>query len=309
MNTHIPWSDLELVLAIGRGGSLRAAAKSLGVSHPTVSRRLADLHASLGVSLFEKKGRRLRLTPAGEDLTATASRIEAEVDGLQRRIVGRDHRLEGNVRVSLSPTMFAALTPALPEFYTRYPRITLEFLTAITFASLTQREAEVAIRFTNSPQETLVGRRLGQFQQAVYIRQDRLAAFYAKGHDNPLRWPWIDWDEAHSHHSSACWVRDHVASEDVTLRCDNSLTMYQAVKAGVGVGFCPTMLAHPDPELVRVTTAHAMPTFERGLWVLTHADLRDTGRIRATTDWLGGVLRTEGGGVWQGRVGDLYRTG
>ena len=62
----------------------------------------------------------------------------------------------------------------------------------------------------------------------------------------------------------------------------------------------PTMLAAPDPELVRVEPQEAFPVFHRGIWVLTHADLRNIGRIRATMQWLGELLRVKDSGVWLG---------
>ena len=192
---EIPWSELELVLTIEREGSLRGAAKALRISHPTVSRRVAVLQDKLGVHLFEREGRQLRLTAAGDDLAQTAARIQAEVDGLGRRIAGQDHRLEGKVTVALSPSMFAALMPALPQFSARHPGIELEFVTGLKLASLTRREADVAIRFTDTPQETLVGRRLGLFEQAVYVNRSLQSRMLEAGRDDPMIWLWVDWDE------------------------------------------------------------------------------------------------------------------
>ncbi len=298
MSTHaphidIPWSELRLVLAIRREGSLRAAAAALRISHPTVSRRIHELQESLGVHLFERDGRRLRLTVAGEDLAETAARIETEVHGLGRRIAGRDHRLEGVVRVALSPTMLAALAPALPDFAAQYPGIQLDLSTSLGFASLTRREADVAIRFTNAPQETLVGRRLGVFESAAYIAR----SLWERVGAAPEQWPWVDWDEAHQHHASALWMAEHMEGARVVARCESSLTMTQLVQAGVGAGFVPTMLATSDPGLVRLGEER-FPTFHRDIWVLTHADLRSTGRVRATMDWIGELLRDADGGVW-----------
>lgn len=295
----LPWSDLRLVLAIRREGSLRAAAKALRISHPTLSRRIAELQEGLGVNLFEREGRQLRLTSAGEDLCDTAARIELEVDGLGRRIAGRDHRLEGTVRVALSPSMFAALTPALPGFARRHPGIQLEFVTGLALTNLTRREADVAIRFTDSPPETLMGRKLSRFEQAVYVHRS-IATVVDEQPKKPAAWPWVDWDESHRHHASSHWVRTTLEPDRVVARCDSSMTLFQLVKAGVGVGFCPTMLAGPDPDLVRVEVDPAFPVFNRSIWVLTHADLRTTGRIRATMDWLAELLHVEGGGVWPG---------
>jgi DNA-binding transcriptional LysR family regulator len=290
---EIPWSDLRLVLAIRRGGSLRAAAQALRISHPTVSRRVHDLEDQLGVHLLRRNGRQLELTPAGEDLADTAERVEREVDGLGRRIAGRDHRLEGVVRVAMSPAMLAAVARHLPDFRRRHPGVQLDLTTNLGFASLSRREADVAVRQTNAPHDTLVGRRLSLFEQAVYAHRGLVK-------DGPARqWPWIDWDDAHRHHSSARWVAEHVDPGSVVVRCETSLAMYQLVRAGVGVGFVPTMLAHPNPEVVRLD-ADVFPVFHRGIWVLTHADLRTMGRVRATVTWLGDLLHVDGGGVWRG---------
>lgn len=297
---EIPWSDLRLVLTVGREGSLRAAAKALRISHPTLSRRVAELQDRIDVRLFEREGRRLRLTAAGEDLSQTAARIENEVNGLARRIAGRDHRLEGVVRVALSPSMFAALAPALPTFAERHSGIQLEFVTGLAITNLTRREADIAIRFTDSPQETLVGRKLSVFEQAVYVSRSLQSRMLAAGHEDPRAWPWVDWDESHRHHSSARWVSKTIERHNIVARCDSSLALHQMIKAGVGVGFSPTMLAGPDPELLRVQMESSLPVFNRSIWVLTHADLRATGRIRATMEWLADLLYVEGGGPWQG---------
>lgn len=294
--SDIPWSELALVLAVQREGSLRAAGKALQLSHPTVSRRIDELQASLGVRLVEREGRRLRLTLAGEDLAQTAARIEDEVHALGRRIIGRDHQLEGVVRVALSPSMFAALAPAIPRFRARHRRITLELVTGLRFANLTRREADIAIRLTNAPHDTLVGRRLSLFEGAAYIKK---ALYESPPEDEraPERLPWVDWDEAHAHHASARWMAENVPPGQVVARCESSMTMVQLVQAGVGAGFVPTMLAAQDSRLVRIAN---LPVFHRAVWVLTHADLRNVGRVRATLDWLHETLHVEGGGVWLG---------
>ena len=296
----VPWSDLRLVLAVAREGSFRAAASVLRLSHPTLSRRIGELQEGLGVHLFEREGRQLRLTAAGEDLAETAARIESEVDGLSRRIAGADHRLEGVVKVALSPSMFAALTPALRHFAELHPGIKLEFVTGLALTNLTRREADVAIRFTGSPPETLVGRKLSLFEQAVYVHRALQSRMLQAGREDPRSWPWVDWDEAHRHHASAQWVARTIEADRIVTRCDSSMTLYQLIKAGVGVGFSPTMLAAPDPELIRVRADAELPVFNRDIWVLTHADLRDTGRVRATLDWISELLHVDGGGVWNG---------
>ena len=300
--SQIPWNDLELVLMLQREGSMRAAAKELGTSHPTLSRRLRELQESIGVSLVERDGKRLRLTAAGEDLARTAARVEAEVDAVSLRIAGRDHRLEGVVRVALSPSMLAALAPFIPEFHALYPGIQLELSSSLTLASLTRREAEVAIRFTNSPHETLIGRRTSTFEQAVFIRQDLLEHYQQAGIEDPRDWSWVDWDDAHKHHESSSWVRANIEPARVVVRGDSSLALYNLIRSGVACGYAPTMLAVPDPTLVRAPAGAlgALPTFNRGIWVLTHEELKTNRRVRATADWIAELLRVADKGAWCG---------
>ncbi len=259
------------------------------------------------MQLFERKGRQLRLTPAGEDLARTAATIEAEVDGLRRRIAGRDHRLEGLVRVAVSPSMFAALSPALPEMTARHPGIVLEFVTGLAMTNLTRREADVAIRMTDAPPETLVGRRVSRFEQAVYVHRALRDRMLAQGHDDPRGWPWVDWDEGHRHHASARWMQANIDDSAVVTRCDSSLALHQMICAGAAVGFSPTMLAGPHPDLIRLESIADFPVFHRPIWLLTHADLRSVGRVRATLDWLAELLAVDGGGPWQGAVGPAAR--
>ncbi len=282
-DVDIPWSELRLVLAVQREDSLRGAAKALRLSHPTISRRLSELQEHLGVKLLERHGRRLRLTAAGEDLAATAARIETEVHSLGRRIAGRDHRLEGTVRLAMSPTMLAGLAPHLPRLRAQHPGICIELATGLGFANLTRREADIAIRFTNAPHETLVGRKVSVFESAAYVRSDA----ERRWGDDKARWPWVDWDEAHRHHSSARWIAELLPDAPIAARCESSLVMMQLVGGGVGAGFVPTMLAERDSNLRRLPE---FPNFRRDIWLLTHADLRNVGRIRAVMDWLGAVL-------------------
>ncbi len=252
------------------------------------------------MSLFEREGRKLKLTAAGQDLAQTAARIESEVHGLGRRIAGRDHQLQGVVRLSLAPSMFAALAPALPDYRTRYPGIQLELLTSLNFAHLARREADIAIRHTNSPHEVLVGRKLSLFEGAAYIHRDLLDSLQHRGLEDSGLWPWIDWDQAHQHHSAAQWVKENIEQKQIVARTDSSLAIYQLVRAGLGAGFAPTMLAAPDPKLVRLKPIADFPVFQRGIWVLTHEDLKDMGRIRATTEWLASILQVKDSKVWQG---------
>ena len=89
------WDDLRYVLAVANAGSLAGAARSLGVNHTTVLRRIGAFEKRLGLRLFERLPTGYVLTAGGEELIAEARHIEDRVTNLERKLAGRDLRLSG----------------------------------------------------------------------------------------------------------------------------------------------------------------------------------------------------------------------
>src|SRR6202140_3056376 len=110
----IDWDDIRYFLAVSRGGSVRAAAKSLGVNHATVLRRIAQLEERLGTQMFEKLPSGYRLTAAGEDVLELAEQMEASSHQLETRVFGRDQSVRGLLRVTLTPILATHLL--VPDF-------------------------------------------------------------------------------------------------------------------------------------------------------------------------------------------------
>ena len=171
------WNDLRSFLAIARAGSLQGAARILGVNHSTVFRRLNALEARLKVRLFDRSARGYGLTGAGEHMLASAERVEDEILGLERRLLGGDVRLAGTLRVTTTDTLaHGLLGPHLRAFQAAYPAIELELVTGNAFFDLSKREADVALRPSRHPGDAMVGRRLGEIAVALYGTPDYLAA-------------------------------------------------------------------------------------------------------------------------------------
>jgi DNA-binding transcriptional LysR family regulator len=176
---HIDRDDLRVFGAIVRGTSLCAAAKALGIHHSTVARRLEQLEQRLGVNLFARTPLGLRIADDGRAVLGRTERVQAEIDGLQRRLDGQDQRLEGLVRLTMPDAMAVSfLTDDPADFSLAHPRIQLERLATYDALDLGRREADVAIRVTAAPPEFLVGRNLGGFALAVYA-----APTYLDNHD------------------------------------------------------------------------------------------------------------------------------
>src|ERR1700758_765614 len=143
----IDWDDVRYFLAVARGGSVRAAAERLGVNHSTVLRRIAQLEKRLGAQMFEKLPSGYRLTDAGEEVLEFAEQMEASSNQLATRVLGRDQSIGGLLRVTLAPPLAShLLMPDFAEFARLHPEIEMEILSFERPVSLTNREADVAIR-------------------------------------------------------------------------------------------------------------------------------------------------------------------
>lgn len=293
MPAPFAWNDLELLLALARGGTLSAAARSLGVNHSTVYRRLGALEARSGTRLFERLPEGLVPTAAGAELVEGAGRIEEEVRALERRLTGQDLRLTGSVRVTTPDDLAEALVvPALPRVRAAYPEIALELVIDNRLFDLTRREADIALRPTDRPPESLVGRRIAGLAFAVYGARALVGEAPGDAPDDARdSSPWIGWDEEAQSGGGriARWLAQSRPGARYALRTNSLLIQGAAARAGLGLAVLPCFLGDPVPELVRLGAPVA--ELEGALWLLTHKDLRRTARIRAVLDSLFESLR------------------
>jgi DNA-binding transcriptional LysR family regulator len=279
-NRAVDWDDLRTFLAVARTGSLAEAARSLGVSYSTVSRRLASLEAGLGVRLFDRSGTAFKLTRAGYEMLESARRMEAEFEALTKSVRGRDARLSGRVRVATTDALATSFMPELAAFSRRYPDIEIDLLSTPEPAELAMREAEVALLVTDRPPANLVGRRLAKLPSALYA-----AHRYLTDHPANLELSshvWVGWEDGMSHIPAARWLRENVPDARVVCRVSSGSTLRAAIQAGVGIGHLLCFMAEGDPVLEQLRPPE--PALETGLWLLTHEDLRTTGRVRVFLD-------------------------
>jgi DNA-binding transcriptional LysR family regulator len=278
------WDDLRYVLAVADAGSLAGAARTLGVNHTTVLRRIGAFEQRLGLRLFERLPTGYVLTAGGEELIAAARHVETTVTTLERKLAGQDLRLAGTIRVTTTDTLMGSILPdILARFHDHYPGIRVEIAQSNLMFNLTKREADVAIRPANDPPETLIGRRIAKVAFAVYGSPDYLASLGEARHLADCRW--VAPDEGLSGTAVARWMRAQLPQAEITLTADSLMALRQAAQAGLGLVALPCYLGNTSPDLVCVHPP--IPELETALWILTHADLRHTARIRAFTEFVG----------------------
>ena len=278
------WDDLRFFLAVARTGSLAGAARRLSVNHSTVSRRLKALETELGVRLFDRYEGSHEPTEAGAAMLEHALRVEAEMADMSRAVGGRDARLCGSLRLStVDPPLVQIFAEELAAFVARYPGIDLEIANQTETVNLTRREADVALRLTNAPPEHLFGRRIGRLEFALY--GPRTIVGELPGETSLESYPWLGWDERAGARLTEQWMKRNVPNARIACTFDSISVLAALMRAGVGLGFLPCVIADAMQELRRLRPVE--PGFGMDLWILTHPDLRQTARVRALLESLG----------------------
>lgn len=290
MTNTLAWDDFRLVKAIADHSGLTGAAAALGVNHSTVFRRLGQIEEQVGLQLFERRKTGYVATAAGVEMSALAGRVEEDVAAFSRRLAGRDVTPSGEVRVTTTDTLYLnLLLPIFAAFRTAYPAIRLDIVIGNQALNLSKRDADVAIRASDAPGETLVGRRLATLNWAIYGRTGDAAA-PAEGDDPAglFARDWVALGDQLGHVKAARYVRDKVAPERIALKSSAVLGLAEAVEQGLGIGPLPCFIADQRPTLTRLLPPD--PNFSTGVWILTHPDIRNAPRVRAFMDFVGGEL-------------------
>lgn len=287
MNNTLAWDDLRLVLAIADAGTLSGAGRRLGLSHATLFRRLNGVEERLGVRLFDRARSGYSATLAGEEIAETARHVERRVQDVERRIVGRDLKPSGTVRVTtLDSLLIGFLASVFAGFQAAHGEISLEVAVSNQLFSLSKREADVAIRPTLAPDETLFGCKIGTLAFAVYGLRDLACG---QGRGSSLAGPWIGPDEAMVYPELVAWMRRQGVDSRCRYRVDSVVGMYAAARAGHGVAVLPCYLGDPDPSLARL--GEPVAEMATDLWILTHPDLKNSARVRALTGFVADAVK------------------
>lgn len=282
----LPWDDFRLVKAIADHRSLTGAAEALQVNHSTVFRRLGDIEKRLGAPLFERHRTGYGLTPAGEEMVALAERMERDVTDFTRKLAGQALTPSGEVRVTTNDTLLVhLLMPVLAAFHRAYPDIRVDMVVSNQALNLSKRDADIAVRATDTPPETLVGRRVATLLWSVYGRRADFPDVDPRRTLDKARFvqhDWVSLGDQFGYLKAARFVRDTVPPERIALKLNTVLGLTEAVEEGIGIGPLPCFIADRRPGLVRLCEVN--PEFGAGLWLLTHPDLRASPRIRAFLD-------------------------
>lgn len=281
MHNRVNWDDYYYFLRVARLGSLNAASKALKVNHTTVLRRINALEKNLGVRLFERFKSGYELTANGQQIFDHLEHIEGDFLSVERKVAGKDVKYEGTIKLSTTDTLGQHwLPPHIRKFNGLYPDILLDIDVRNSHTDLTKREADIVIAAVNRHPEYMIGKMLGPIQIRLYASHE-----YVEQHGLPQTTRDL------ADHSILLlneqigkigfneWLKKAVPRSAINLKCNMLTSLHRYVLQGLGIAPLPTYIGDRDNRLVIV---HEVPEKYYGdIWMLTHPDLKNTGRIRA----------------------------
>ncbi len=272
------WDDLRTILYMVRHGSLSAAAKELGVNYTTVSRRISHAEDSYGARLFDRLPQGYVATEAGLEAAEFAERMESSEAAFRLRVGGRDSQLSGELKVTAPQLLIAGpISGVIDRFLREHPEVNLTILASNEILNLNRREADLAIRISDTPGDTLIGRRLTG-QATASFASPELAQQMA---DDPDRR--VDWLGFTFWQSVPKASLENYPNARIRLTFDDMTALLGAAKAGLGVARLPLFLGEGE-GLVQVPVLAPQPYTD--IWAVAHRDLWGNAKVAAFKDLL-----------------------
>jgi DNA-binding transcriptional LysR family regulator len=290
-STMLDWDDLRCFLAVARAGTLSGAARGLGLTQPSVGRRIAAFEKALGARLFERTSAGHVLSPTGKKLLPFAERMETDALAAERTASGRDMGLRGPVRITASEWMVdRVLSPAIAPLLARHPQLEIELLADARHLSLVRREADIAVRPSRFEHQEVVEIEVatlafGLFASDDYLEAQGMPDFARQCEGHAL----IAMSESLTRVPDVDFLPLVAARARVVARANGRLPMATLAAAGAGIACLPLVLGDRTPSLRRLRTP--IPGPERKLWLALHRESRGIPRVKQTASYLRDALR------------------
>jgi DNA-binding transcriptional LysR family regulator len=280
------WNQARAFLVTAEEGSLSAAARALGMSQPTLGRQVSSLESNLGVVLFERVGRGLKLTPTGLELVDYVRVMGEAANSVSLLASAHSTSVEGTVCISASEVDAAFRLPKIVTNFRRlYPGISIDIVASNTASDLRRREADIAIRNFRPTEPNLIARKVKDMDGGLYATPG-----YLQKLDDPTSIQdlngaaFIGFDHSDNLIKALTAFGLSLAKENFPVVSESHLVQWQFVKEGAGIGIMTQDIGDHDPELVRVLPDRPPLVFP--LWLVCHRELKTNLKIRLVFDVL-----------------------
>ncbi|CAJ1403119.1 unnamed protein product [Effrenium voratum] len=280
------WNQARAFLVTAEEGSLSAAARALGLTQPTLSRQVAALEETLGVTLFERVSKSLVLTEAGIELAEHVRAMGDAASRISLAASGQSQQIEGLVTISATDLMAANVLPdILRNLRRKAPAIELKVLCTNSLSDLRRREADIAVRHVEPDHPDLYARKLREAPARIYAARSYLEKIGRK----PTRKDAADLDFVgyDNNEELVKYLRVFgldVSEANINLGSPSGIVAWQYVCEGFGLSIMADEIAVRYPEIVPAFEDVEPITFP--IWLVTHRELHTSRRIRMVFDHL-----------------------
>ena len=280
------WNRARAFLVVANEGSLSAAGRALGMSQPTVGRQISALEDELNITLFERLGKGLVLTEAGNRLHEYVQQMADAANHFALVAQGQSNGISGQVCISMTELdAYFRLPKCIQQLQKQAPNIQLEVLVSNEISDLKRREADIAIRYKRPTDNDLIIKKLGVENVYLYGHKDYVRPFANAPIEKVKDLKFIGFDrsdEMQTYLESLGWP---VNSEQFTILCKNQMVQLQLLHQAVGIGFLPDHVAARHPDLVPVFK-DAFTPIQLEVWLVCHRELHTNKKVRLVFDWL-----------------------
>ncbi|MBB3313115.1 DNA-binding transcriptional LysR family regulator [Rhizobium sp. BK196] len=261
------FEGLAMFAKVAEERSFARAAKTLGVSVPTVSRAVSRLENRLGARLFNRTSRQLALTDFGLRLVDRAQRIYAEAEAAENAARELSSQPRGLIRLAV-PMVFGRqwLAPILPDFFELYPDVSIDMHMSDAVVDLVGEGFDAALRIAVLPDSSLVAKRLAPVAPFILAARSYLEKYGCPQHPRELA----------AHHCLGyayrprqdVWRFSNKAGEEEIvvpsgpLRATNSEALIPMALRGLGIVELPEFMAYEylvDGRLKAILTDWTLP--------------------------------------------------
>lgn len=291
------WRALQDVVAVAETGSLSAAARRLNVSQPTVGRRIELLEHQLGALLFNRTAQGLTLTQVGEDILVHARKMEEDALAIERAATGANQQLQGNVRISLIEDLGIFWLPKkLNQFHDDFPQLSIEVNINNDNVDLFRREADIAIRLARPEQADLICRKVGMLHFGLYASNSYLREHGVPEQISELKNHFhVGFDKEMGRTATVQKLEALFDEDYIRHRSNSHMEMLEAARVGLGCAPLCCFIADSQPDLRRLLSRRF--DYGREIWLVTHAEINSSARIRTVFDFLGKALEKDENGL------------
>ncbi len=285
--TSLNWSLIQSFLAVAETGSLSAAARRLGASQPTVGRQIRQIETQLGLKLFIRQPRGLKLTETGQLLLDPAKTMRNAMSQIALTAAGQESGLTGTVRLTASAFVSRFILPDIIAVLRQSaPQISIELVASDRSQNLLFGEADIALRMYRPSGQDMIARHLGDMALGMFAASTYLDQ---KGRPNSTEQLLSDHDLIgyDQDQSILHGMRDlNLAAEPgwFSIRCDDNPVNWMLLRAGCGVGFVPLFAGLRQQGVEQVLPDTPLPALP--VWLTAHQAMRHTPRIRKVWDML-----------------------